>query len=80
MSTYLDETFLGRPADLGAIETGSASNLPSVGGDPNRPPMPADDNVRLPGGIVIPRKTFVLIVGALVAIAIVWYLKSRKKD
>jgi hypothetical protein len=81
MSTsYLNDTFLGAPADLGPVEIGSAANLPSLAGDPNQP-IPADDNVRLPGGIVVPKKTFVLLVCALVVVVgIVWYLKTRKKD
>lgn len=81
MSTsYLNDTYLGAPADLGPVEVGSASNLPSLAGDPSQPPTPADDMVRLPGGIVIPKKTFAIIVGALIVVGIIWYLKTRKKD
>lgn len=83
MSTsYLTDTYLGAPADLGPVETGSAGNLPSLAGDPNQPiPANADELVRLPGGIVLPKKTLILIVGViLVVAAAVWYLKTRKKD
>jgi hypothetical protein len=81
MSTsYLNDTYLGAPADLGPVEVGSAGNLPSLAGDPNLPAAPSDDNVRLPGGIVIPKKTFAILVGALIVVAVIWYMKTRKKD
>lgn len=82
MSTsYLNDTYLGAPADLGPVETGSAGNLPSLAGDPNQPiPAGADEMVRLPGGIVLPKKTLIIIVGVILVIAAVWYLKTRKKD
>jgi hypothetical protein len=81
MSTYLDETYLGPPADLGPVETGSASNLPSLAGDPNQPvPAGTEELVRLPGGVILPKKTLILIVGAILVVAFIWYLKTRKKD
>lgn len=72
MPSYLDDTFLGGAED-GNYEVGSADNLPAVSQGPvNQPAV-----VRLPGGIVIPKQTAIILAAIIVAIAI-WWWQSRK--
>ncbi len=77
MPSYLDDTFLGGAED-GNYEIGAADNLPAVRQDQQM--VPAPDMITLPGGIVIPKKT-ALILAVVIAIAIWWAMKSKaKKD
>jgi hypothetical protein len=73
--SYLDDTFLGGAED-GNYEIGAADNLPAVRQDQQL--VPAQDMITLPGGIVIPKKTAV-IIAVVIAIAIWWMMKRQKK-
>lgn len=76
MPSYLDDTFLGGAED-GNYEIGAADNLPAVRQDQQ---LVRVDTVTLPGGIVIPKKT-AIILAVVIAIAIWWAMKNKaKKD
>jgi hypothetical protein len=74
--SYLDDTFLGGAEDDN-YEVGAADNLPAVYQGPQAPAV-ASDSIRLPGGIVIPKQTAILLA-IVIAVAIWWLLKSKKR-
>jgi hypothetical protein len=74
--SYLDDTFLGGAEDSN-YEVGAADNLPAVYQSP-APPAVAD-TVRLPGGIVIPKQTAIILAAIIVAIALWWWKNKQKK-
>lgn len=79
MSGYLEDTFLGAPVDDATMCVGSASNLLPLGEEPELVPAPRQ-MVQLPGGIVMPRQTAMLLLAVAVAVAIYLYVKRKKKD
>jgi hypothetical protein len=74
--SYLDDTFLGGAED-GNYEIGAADNLPAVRQDQQL--VPVADTITLPGGIVIPKKT-AIVIAIVIALAIWWLMKKRKKS
>lgn len=76
MPSYLDDTFLGEPADEGPMHIGSASQMIGLGDEPQPVAVPM---VRLPGGIVMPRSTALVLLAIAIAIAI-YLWKKQKKD
>jgi hypothetical protein len=78
--SYLDDTYLGGAED-GNYEIGSADSLPAVAQDAMTPaPAPQQGMIRLPGGIVLPKSTAIILAAIAIAIAIWWWQKSKKKD
>lgn len=77
MASYLDDTFLGEPVDDATTVVGSAGNLPELRQGPE--PTPPSNLVRLPGGVTIPKSTALILLAVAIAIAIWWYMRSRRK-
>ena len=80
--SYLDDTYLGGAED-GNYEIGSADSMPAVAQDPMTTQAPAQlpaNMVWLPGGIIIPKATAIILAAIAIAFAIWWWQKSRKKD
>jgi len=82
MPSYLDDTFLGGAED-GNYEIGAADHMPAVAQDAMTPaPAAKPGMIRLPGGIMLPKKT-AFIIAVVIALAFaIWWWKSRqaKKD
>ena len=79
--SYLDATFLEGSDDLGA-EGPTVPMAPAPGEPAARlpaAPAPAADVIRLPGGIAMPRSTFYLLLGVVVAAAIYLYMKRKRE-
>lgn len=76
MSSYLADTFLGAPADDPSVQIGSAGNLSPM--TPDGPPKPEQQLIRLPGGIVLPKRTAMILLAVIVIVAL--YLLLRKKN
>ena len=70
--SYLDGSYL---TDGESYDAGDATMAlyPALGEEPQ-----GDVMVMLPGGIALPRKTLLLILGAIAIAAVVIYMKHRK--
>lgn len=77
--SYLEDAYLGDPMVAPmqlptALTDQLKDHMFPLGADA---PLPAD-MIRLPGGIVMKRNT-ALLLGAVLIIALVWYLTRKKK-
>lgn len=70
--SFLDGSYL---ADGEGYDAGDATVAlyPALGEEPQ-----GDEMVILPGGIALPKRTLMMILGAVVIAAIVIYLKNKK--
>jgi len=74
--SFLDDGFLGQSGML-TVEPQPQVPPPSY---PVTQVHLAADDVVLPGGIILPRKTLYLLAAAVAAAAFVWWLKTRKEQ
>jgi hypothetical protein len=80
MPSYLDDTYLGQAVDDSTTEIGSADNMPAVRQDGVVVAQGAGtEMITLPGGIVMPRKTAMILLAIAIAIGIYIYLQRKKR-
>jgi len=80
MDSYLNGTFLGDLADEFGDDVSAenaTSALAPAGGERH---IAAPEYITLPGGIIMEKKTFLLLVAVIAGIAIYVCTRKKKKD
>lgn len=80
MPSYLEDTYLGGLNDEFAAELGADGATSALSPAPGEEYAgSSSDLVRLPGGIVMPRKTLWLLVGAIAVTAVILWMRKRDR-
>ena len=79
MDSYLDNTFLGDLADDMGDDIGAEMATMPLSPANGERQLAEPEYITLPGGIIIEKKTFYMIVAAIAGVAIYLYTQKKKK-
>lgn len=79
MDSYLDRTFLGDLADDMGDDIGAEMATVPMSAAAGERQIAQPEYITLPGGIIMEKKTFFMLVAVVAGIAIYLYTKKQKK-
>jgi len=80
VDSYLQGTFLGDLADDMGDDVGAENATMALSPAGGERAVAQPEYIQLPGGIVMEKKAFYLIIGIVAAVAIYLYTKKRRSE